>query len=63
MTVAMNNGRYGSRRVRFAIQAPLTPIETRMKGPAQHKPAPMEANKPVMTGIWDVIFFKVSIPG
>lgn len=46
----MNIGLYGSNKVRFAIQAPLTPIETNKNGPAQHKLAPTAASKPPATG-------------
>jgi hypothetical protein len=38
-----NRGRYGSRAVRLASQAPLMPRETRTNGTTQHSDAPIAA--------------------
>src|SRR5882724_2903301 len=43
---AMNNGRYGSSRVRFPIHAPLNPKATRTRGPRQHVDARIAASPP-----------------
>src|SRR5260370_22129707 len=42
----MNNGRYGSRTVRFPIRAPLSPREIKIKGPRQHVEANIAAIPP-----------------
>src|SRR6266478_5989682 len=47
----MNNGRYGSRTVRFPIHAPLNPKEMRIKGPRQHVEANMAANPPANNAV------------
>src|SRR5258708_12209260 len=47
----MNNGRYGSRTVRFPIHAPLNPREIKIKGPRQHVEANMAANPPANSAV------------
>src|SRR5581483_2639693 len=47
----MKIGRYGSSRVRFPIQAPLTPTVTRSRGPRQQTDAKVAAIPPANSAV------------
>src|SRR5258708_23441504 len=48
---AIKNGRYGSSRVRFPIQAPLKPSATSRSGPRQQVEARIAARPPVISAV------------
>src|SRR6266478_3249021 len=47
----IKDGRYGSRTVKFPIQAPLNPRGIRIKGPKQHVEANMAVNPPANNAV------------